>query len=659
MNREDKLTIAEAAKRLGRSQRRIRQMIRRGQLPGAAKVDGRWLIPIESHPDLAAGGADRHIKSAELENVSPAKREDALRKLGLIVEFESYAAGAERQRIGRVAAMECYCRQKGIAKRTLQMWIARYRNEGLAGLIDMRGQKISGPQAISNEAWEMFKSLWLDQRQPSVKQCWQQIRHINATQQRRWKIPSLSTMKRLAKQRIPLPVRVLHREGLNAYNAKCAPYVLTDPDSVEPGSVWVGDHSQFNCWVRHRGRWIRPWLTAWLDMRSRHLMGWYISAQPNQTTVLLAMRRAIERHGPPESVRIDNGKDYDSEMWTGTTKTRRRMLKAGYLDEQMIAGIYALMNVTVSFAIPYHPQSKLIERFFDTVDRQFSKTVKTYCGKDTARKPEYIGQMLKDETGGYALSEFAELFDRYAETYNNTAHSGVGMDNRSPAQVLAERRSQRMLADGVLDLLMRVWSGELTVGKNGVKFKGLWYGQYDAELLACQGRKVRVSYNPDDLRQVYVYDAATLKLITIAEQARLISFGSRVDEQGLREAMRQKSRAVKIARQYKDSRLTANTDLTELALRAMEDAAEKPPQEKPPATLKPVRTALDDQVADHRQRQAIKAVRRAAGAESIQHVVDLDLAGLVDQGGRDYRVDFDLSQLRPQGESADLGLFDG
>ena len=67
------------------------------------------------------------------------------------------------------------------------------------------------------------------------------------------------------------------------------------------------------------------------------------------------MKRAIEVYGPPDAVKIDNGKDYDSQMFTGTTKaarhalTRRKVLKAGYIDEPAIAGIYAMLDISVSF----------------------------------------------------------------------------------------------------------------------------------------------------------------------------------------------------------------------------------------------------------------------------------------------------------------------
>jgi len=572
-----------------------------------------------------------NVDSQELHDVPARKQDEALRRLGIIKEFEKFVATVEHQGKTLTEALSLYIsRQSTIARRSLQRWVARYKSQGILGLVDMRGGGRFVNEMLSPGAFELFKSMYLTQQRLSIKTCWQNIEFINRDEDRGWKVPPLQFMYRFVKNRIPLSVQVLHREGLAAYEARCAPYIQVDPDSVEPGQVWVGDHSQFNCWIRHRGKWIRPWLTAWQDMRSRAIVGWHISSSPNQTTILLAMKRGIEELGPPDSAKIDNGRDYDSECWTGTTKVRRRaFLKAGYIDEQMVAGIYAMLDIGVSFSIKYHPQSKPIERFFDTLDCQLTKTVPTYCGKDTERKPDYLNDLLKNPKAikeAYDLVGFAQAVGRYVEAYNAAAHNGAGMNGRSPAEVLATRQSRRCLAEGVLDLLMRVWSGELTVGKNGVRFKKIWYGQYNTDLILHQGRKVRVAYDPDDLRRLYIYDAVTLRLITIAEQNQLVRYGAAVSEEGLRDAMHQKSRALRIAKDYRDSRLTANMNLTDLVVKAMQNSARKETEEPASPTLRPVRTPLDNQVAEHKRLETVKAVKKAAGAESIETVLDIDLS---------------------------------
>jgi transposase InsO family protein len=614
-----------------------------GQLHGARRSGSSWLIPVAAHPRLSAVRQPDDL-TAELDmlDIPARKRDAAVNRLGIIREFEAYAARMVREGRTRSEALAWFCADRNIGCRSLTRWITAYRSQGLVGLIDTRGAAFIS-QMISADAFETFKAMYLTQQRKSVKQCYDNICFINSDQQKGWKLPSLQYMYRYVTQQIPHPVCVLFREGLAAYEAGCAPYIESDPASVAPGQIWIGDHHQFNCWVRWRGKWLRPWLTVWQDMRSRAIVGRCVSAAPNQTTILHAMRRGIVLHGPPDSVKIDNGKDYDSEMWTGTTKARRKALGRGYLDEANLAGIYAMMDIGASFSIPYHPQAKAVERFFDTLDMQFTKSFETYCGKDSARKPDTLPDFLQSDAAirdAHGLDDFEPLVDDYIAIYNNSPHQGRGMDGRTPLEVLAERTSRRVIADGVLDLLMRVWSGVVTIGKNGCRFKGMLYGQYDPELLIRQGQKVRLSYNPDDIRCIHVYDATTYKLITTADQNQLIAYGAAVSEDALREAARRKSRSLKIVRSHRDASRIANMDLPTLTRRAMAAANAKTPP--PPAvgrSLRPVATVMDDQVAEHIKHELRKTVKRASGSEQTEV------------------LDFDFSLLKPK-EVRPLKLFE-
>ena len=634
------VSIKEAAELLRQSQRHVRRLCKMGKLPGAIFTEAdSWRIPVSA--DVRLNEANHYVNAGELSRVPQNKIDQALGRLGLIREFEKFAAGHLQSGGSRTEAIAIFTSAKAASKRSLERWMARYRVEGLLGLVDTRGGGQMFKDMISPEAFEQFKAMYLTQQRLSVKTCWLNICFINKDQDKNWDIPSLRTMQRHIKEQIPLAVRVLHREGLGAYEAKCAPYVLTDPDSVKAGQIWVGDHHQLNCWIRYRGKWLRPWITVWEDMRSRAIVGRYVSFSPNQTTILLASKRAIEKYGPPDSVKIDNGRDYDSELWTGTTKTKRRLIKKGYIDEQMVAGLYAMLDIAVSFAIPYHPQSKPVERWFDTLDRQLIKTIATYCGKDTDRKPDYLNDLLNSQKAidkAYDLESFTQLVDQYIDVYNNAAHTGNGMNGKSPLEVMSFRLSRRVMADGVLGLLMRVWSGELKVGKNGVNFKNFWYGQFDMELMAYQGKKVRVAYDPDDLRCVHVYNAATMKLITIAEQAQLIQYGAAVSEEALRAAMKQKAKAVKVVKSYKDTRLTAETDLASLTIKAMAEGKKETPPDREDIALRPVVTPLNGQVFAHNRLELKKLVKKAAGAESTTEVLGINLAALSSRTTKGQRL---------------------
>ncbi|MBW1811655.1 MAG: helix-turn-helix domain-containing protein [Deltaproteobacteria bacterium] len=245
------LDIQTAAQLLGKTQRHIRRLCKTGQLAGAVQKGRRWLIPVSAHDKLRGiKTADDLTSPAQLRNFSEHKRTQALTRLGHIRQLEKFAAHFGGTYSDALAA---YAELQGISSRSLQRWISRYRNQGLLGLIDGRGGARPGDEAFSPDAFELFKSLYLTPQQLSAKLCWQNINYINQSEDRGWQIPALPTVYKYV-DRIPLAVKVLHREGLAAYDAKCAPYVQTDPESIQPGAVWIGDHHQFNCWIRHRGQ---------------------------------------------------------------------------------------------------------------------------------------------------------------------------------------------------------------------------------------------------------------------------------------------------------------------------------------------------------------------------------------------------------------------
>jgi len=624
------IAIDKAAEILGKTPRHIRRQCDSGKLVGARKESGKWMIPIAAHEKLLA--PERLAASDQLQHLPIRKRDEAIDRLGILNDCEKYAASFVRSGGQHQTAIKLFVKSKDIALRTLYRWQEMYRQFGLIGLVDSRGMSDIAQSAFSPEASTELLRHYLTPNKLSLKQCYDVVLHKNKTEDLNWQIPGLRSVYKYVQDSVPEPVIVLHRDGKAAYEAKCCSYIEADPDSFTPGECWVGDHHQLNFWIRYRKKWVRPWVTAWMDMRSRMLVGWYLSASPNQTTVMQAMRAGIESYGPPDAVKIDNGKDYDSQMWTGQTKKNRK--SKGYLDETMVAGLYAMMNISVTFSIPYHPQSKPIERFFHTLDIQFSRTVETWCGHRTDSKPEDLNERLTQQgviDRGLTFSTLAEQFARWVKVYNSTVHTGAGMDGRTPEQVLRTRANRRVISSDVLDMLMCVWSGELKVGKNGVRFANLRYGQYEPRLLQIFGKKVRVSYNPADMRTITVYDAESLTYVCAAEQNELIKYGQPVAEEAMREAQRQKASVVKAHKNWIAKQPKRHMDLTDLTIAAMADAAEdnKPtePTQQARPTLRPVRTPLDLHVDVFKRERKQKMLRKAAGAESAK-LIDLDLSVL-------------------------------
>ena len=279
-----------------------------------------------------------------------------------------------------------------------------------------------------------------------------------------------------------------------------------------------------------------------------------------------------------------------------------------------------------SFAIPYHPQSKAIERWFDTLEGQFVRTMPTYCGKDTARRPDDVVDYLataRAKEEAMELDEFAGKVEQFLGLYNRMPHTGRGMDGAAPLEVFNRRRSRRMICDETLALLCQVWTGELKVGKNGVQVKGLWYGQFDQTLMMHFGRPVRCAFDPDDLSRVRVYDAHTYHYITTAEQATMIAYGATAGDSDLRESMAAKNRARRTIKQYKPAARIAGTELVHLTLQAAAERA-RPVADEGSKPMRPVATPLDGQAAAIRRTERTRAVKRAAGAEGMTQAITLD-----------------------------------
>lgn len=645
------LPIEIVSMKLGITRRHAQRMCIEGKLPGARKRNGEWEVPVTADARLRGDNSPGQQVDTQLAGFSIKKIKQAKKLLGIVLQFIERAADRVRYGGTRTDALEQCAAEHGTTTRTIKRWIKRYRQHGPVGLVDMRGGNRFGDETISAEAAQVFRDMYLTQQQLSVRLCLRNTGYINKKKNKGWTLPSLRVMQYYVKRYIPEPVRILHREGRAAYNDRCAPYNQIEPDSIEPGQVWVGDHYQFNCWVRHRNRWIRPWLTAWQDMRSRMLVGWYICPLPNQTTILVATRRAIKKHGPPDMVKIDNGRDYDSVMWSGMTKKTRKshkVLRAGYLDEQEVMGLYGWLGIRASFAIPYNPRAKRIERLFATIDSQFNSTLNTYCGEDVNRKPENLGKLLKSPdviASALSLDDFAQLFSKYAQIYNNTIHTGAGMDGSTPAEVMETRVSRRVILEDVIEEMLRVWSGELKIGKNGVRFKGLYYGQYNQKIQQHFGKVVIVASNPDDLSYVTVYDAQTKKRICLARENTLIRYGQKVSEEDLREGMRQQRNAVKFAKGHRSSSRKVYMGVSDLSMESAQENTKPEPKPKP-KLLRPVKTFLDDQVEDHKRDLERQKLKKAVGAESVQQDLGIDFELLAEQKRHPHKyIDLELPDL--------------
>jgi putative transposase len=130
--------------------------------------------------------------------------------------------------------------------------------------------------------------------------------------------PSLSTVRRAVLRDLSPGERAGLRDGEQAQRAY---FVYLQRPELHRNAVWEGDHVEASVEVEHEGRLFKPWVTWFIDTKTKIIPGLAVSADaPNRSSVLLALRAALATDEPrlpfgglPERIRVDRGKDFGSK----------------------------------------------------------------------------------------------------------------------------------------------------------------------------------------------------------------------------------------------------------------------------------------------------------------------------------------------------------
>ncbi|MCD4678048.1 MAG: hypothetical protein K8S18_18950 [Desulfobacula sp.] len=337
-----------------------------------------------------------------------------------------------------------------IRERTLDALDKKLRNndDNYLCLCDGRGgwkkhgsNKYQG-RKLSEYAKSVFLKCYLTGSRPSVKMAILTAKiilekkekpdHSNESTWRRW-------LKDYEK--FNAGVICLARDGMKAYQDKYAPYITRDPDLLEVGQCLVADGKTLNFNILHpvTGRPCRMTLIVFFDWKSRYPVGWQIMPSENQWGILAAFRNAVMALGRyPDSVYLDNGRAFKSRLFC----------KEVDLDFEEMTGLYARVGTAVMFAKPYNGRSKVVERFFKTVQGQVEFMMPSYCGDSIQTKPPWMHRNEKFQkawhearTGNWipTIRDAAIIIDKYFQWYAQQYHrqlkgtpADVFLPNRGP-----------------------------------------------------------------------------------------------------------------------------------------------------------------------------------------------------------------------------------
>lgn len=438
-------------------------------------------------------------------------REKAHRNHFVLEEYEEYIRFRKGSKVELTNEfVEDWNRQnhhETISKTTLYRWQSGYRKEGISALLPAYGQRKGKRSSISDEL--MVEFIRLLKKNIKISEC-RRVLEVMAKKNGDT-CPSDDTLRRIAKE-LPMAVLVAMQEGKKAFYNKCQTFTRRDPDSVRGGQVFVGDHRKFDFFILGpRNTWVRPWVTAWMDMRSGKLVSWLVTLNPNTDTITSTFADAAldPAIGLPREIYIDNGRDYCNSRFAGRGfREKKAALDA---DRQRVVPMMERLDIIVHFAIPENARAKNIERVaFLNMSNWFCPYFDTYCGRNTASRPEELTDKLKGDANkakyNVTLEQLTEIFDGYVRhIYNKRPSQGKGRENECPDETFIRTRLPvRQTTEAVLMHFMQKRTGRFRIGRNGITFQGREY--YSPDMILHKGKDVVISQRQGDPNNIFVFD---------------------------------------------------------------------------------------------------------------------------------------------------------
>ncbi|NUM71990.1 MAG: Mu transposase C-terminal domain-containing protein [Ignavibacteriaceae bacterium] len=494
-----------------------------------------------------------------------------------------------------------------IAIKTLYRWNDAYKLSGLAGI--MPAWNLSRSTTITDVEKELLLKYYLKPNKPRIEEC---IRFASAEMETLGIEPkSGRTYRRFIERytEINYPKVLLSREGYKSFNDKTIPDVQRDLSLIEAGDCVVMDGHVLDFEILNpvTGRQQRMMMVMASDMRSGMPLGWEIMPTENTWAVANALRRAIMTLGfKPRVVYLDNGRAFRSNAFSGGKKTHNKSGEI-YLsaDETRVTGAIERLGIKVSFAQPYHGQSKPIEKDF-RIFAELERTMLTYVGNTIANKPARMHRNEKMhkqaynaqiEAGGVITLEFAHerISAFFADMINREIKTGqfAGVTRYqnfadSLRRVFAQPDyPQRVVSLHELNDLMMAEEIR-TLHKNGINFLNNTYWNNEFFNLK-KGLRLKIRYDIFDRERVLIYDLKGAFMFEaqarerVHPMARLLGTDEQLKQ--LQDAIAERKELVKPVVKAVKTMLNKGADLDEtkrvMAAKSSGKLAEAPEPQKP------------------------------------------------------------------------------
>ena len=214
------------------------------------------------------------------------------------------------------------CRQFGIARETGYVWLRRYRQHGVQGLLELN----RAPRLHPNQTPTAIEEAVLELRQAHMTWGPRKLKRILERDQpgRVW--PATSTIGEAVKRAGMVVPRRKRR--------RTEPYSEPLAHAVRCNRVWCAD---FKGWFRSGdGTRIDPLTIS--DAWSRYLLRSQAVEKTDTERVGAIFQAAFREYGLPDAIRTDNGAPFASSAVGGLSRLAVGWIKLGIVAERIAAG---------------------------------------------------------------------------------------------------------------------------------------------------------------------------------------------------------------------------------------------------------------------------------------------------------------------------------
>ena len=364
-----------------------------------------------------------------------------------------------------------------LSKSAVQRWVARYREQGLAGLATTSRKDKGKSRHLPEQAITLVEGLALQTPPRSAAAIHRQV--VEIAKEQGWKPPSYERVRQIIKSLDPALIILAH-QGAAAYREEFD--LLYRREATHSNAMWQADHTPLDVWLLdEEGKPAKPYLTAIEDDYSRMIVGYRLSFQPaTALTTALTLRQAIWRKedprwpacGIPSVFYTDHGSDFTSKHM-----------------EQVAADL----RMELIFSEKGVPRGRgKVERFFRSVDQLFLQDV-----------PGYAPKGYQEAEATLTLPDFEQRFRKWLlQDYHHRVHSETEClpKDRWEAGGFVPRMPVSLEQ---LDLLLLTVAKTRRVQQDGIHFQSHRY--MDINLAAFVKEDVLIRYDPADMAVIHVF----------------------------------------------------------------------------------------------------------------------------------------------------------